>query len=96
LEKEFQKKLKKELEEQYPGIIVQKMESYTQGFPDLLLLYNDKWAMLECKKDKDAEHQPNQDTWVDILNDMSFSAFIYPENKEEVLGDLQRAFRSDG
>lgn len=94
LEKDFQSSLKKDLEQRYPGIIVQKMESYIQGFPDLLLLYEDKWAMLECKKAKNATHQPNQDAWIDILNGMSFAAFIYPENKEEVLDDLQRAFKA--
>lgn len=92
LEKDFQSKLKKELEATYPGIIVQKMESYIQGFPDLLLLYKDRWALLECKKNAEAIHQPNQDIWVDRLNGMSFAAFIYPENKEEILGDLQRTF----
>lgn len=91
-EADFQSSLKKELKERFPGIIVQKMESYTQGFPDLLLLYKDKWAMLECKKNASAAHQPNQDAWVDILDEMSFSAFIYPENKEDVLRDLQRTF----
>lgn len=94
LEKDFQRKLISELEERLPGVVVQKMESYIQGWPDLLILYNDKWAVLECKKNKSATHQPNQDYWVDRLNGMSFSAFVYPENKEEVLDDIQRAFQS--
>lgn len=93
-ETDFQSKLIKELELIFPGCIIAKMDSsYIQGIPDLLILYNDRWALLECKKEKNARHRPNQDYYVDILNKLSFSRFVYPENKEEVLHDLQQAFR---
>ena len=92
LESVFQSKLIKEIEERFPGSIVTKVESYIQGFPDLLVLYEDRWAMLECKRNRNAKHQPNQDDYVEKLDGMSFSRFIYPENKEEVLNDLQQAF----
>ena len=93
LESKFQADLKKELEKRFPGCIVTKLDSsYIQGIPDLLVLWRDKWAALECKKNGSAKKQPNQEYYVNKMNDMSFSKFIYPENKEEVLNDLQQAF----
>ena len=93
LENKFQAKLIKELKETFPGCIVMKNDSsYIQGIPDLLILWKDKWAVLECKKNKSAKKQSNQEYYVDKMNAMSFSKFIYPENKEEVLHELQQAF----
>lgn len=92
-ESEFQKSLKKELKEMFPGSIITKLDSGDiQGIPDLLVLYKNKWATLENKKSKNAKHQPNQDYYVDTMNNMSFSRFIYPENKEDVLKDLKKMF----
>lgn len=92
-ESEFQKSLKKELKEMFPGSIITKLDSGDiQGIPDLLVLYKNKWATLENKKSKNAKHQPNQDYYVEIMNNMSFSRFIYPENKEDVLQDLKNMF----
>ena len=93
LESKFQADLKKELEKRFPGCIVTKLDSsYIQGIPDLLVLWRDKWAVLECKKNGSAKKQPNQEYYVEKMNEMSFSKFIYPENKEEVLHELQQAF----
>ncbi|WP_347256086.1 hypothetical protein [Anaerostipes sp. PC18] len=95
LESEFQSNLKEELRMMFPGCIVTKLDSGDiQGIPDLLILYEDKWASLECKKNASATRQPNQEYYVGKMNQMSFSRFIYPENKEEVLYELQRAFES--
>jgi len=94
LESAFQANLIKELKFLFPGCIVLKNDpNYIQGIPDLLILYKDKWATLECKKAKHSMHQPNQEYYVDKMDDMSFSAFIYPGNKGEVLNGLQSAFR---
>lgn len=76
----------------FPGCIVLKNDpNYIQGFPDLTILYKDRWAVLECKKGNNAKRQPNQKHYVAKLNEMGFSRFIYPENKKEVLDELQRA-----
>ena len=93
LESGFQDNLKKEIEEMFPGCMVLKMDQI-QGIPDLLVLHNDKWASLECKKNARASKRPNQEYYVKLMNGMSFSRFIYPENKEEVLNELQQAFKS--
>lgn len=95
LENKFQSKLIKELKERFPGCIVMKNDSsYIQGIPDLLVLYRNMWAALECKKNANAKKQPNQNYYVDKMNKMSFSRFICPENKEEVLDDLQSTFKA--
>ena len=92
-ESKFQANLIKELKEMFPGCIVLKNDpTYIQGIPDLTIFHNDKWATLECKKDSKAHDQPNQDYYISKMNDMSFSRVIYPENKQEVLDDLQQAF----
>ncbi len=95
LERDFQKNLIKELKDIFVGCIVMKNDSsYIQGIPDLLILYNDKWAALEVKKSRVASHRPNQEYYVDKMDDMSFARFIYPENKEVVLDELQQTLFS--
>ena len=92
LESGFQDKLKEELKKSFPGCMIFKMDQI-QGIPDLLILYKDKWASLENKKSLKAKHQPNQDYYVDLMNKMSFSRFICPENKDEVLEELKKIFK---
>ena len=96
-ESSFQAALIRELKEIFPGCVVLKNDSaYIQGIPDILVLYRNKWAALECKRSANASHQPNQDYYVEQLNEMSFASFIFPENKELVLHELQQAFESTG
>lgn len=94
-ESKFQADLKKELKARFPGCIVTKLDSSDiQGIPDLLVLYKDKWACLENKRDSRASKRPNQEYYVNKMNEMSFARFIYPENREEVLNELSKAFES--
>lgn len=94
-ESKFQADLKKELKTLFPGCIVTKLDSSDiQGIPDLLILYKNKWATLENKRSANALKRPNQEYYVNKMNAMSFSRFIFPENKEEVLNELQKAFES--
>ena len=96
LESRFQANLIKKLKQRFPGCIVMKNDAgYIQGIPDLLVLYKDRWASLECKKNANARHRPNQDYYVAQMNDMSFSSFIFPENETEVLNELAHKFEND-
>ena len=93
LESAFQKDLMDEIRDRYPGCVILKNDSsYIQGFPDWTILYKDKWAVLEAKRSKNARKQPNQPYYVDKLNTMSFSRFVYPENKDDVLRELEQIF----
>ena len=95
LERDFQGQLIKDIKQMFPGCIVMKNDSsYIQGIPDLLILYKDKWASLECKNKANAKKRPNQEYYVDKMNEMSFSSFIFPENKEVTLSELRKAFES--
>lgn len=94
-EKWFQRNLIKDLKRLFPGCIVLKNDAqYFSGIPDLLILYKDKWAALECKRYARASKQPNQEYWISRLRDMSYASFIFPENKKEVLYELQLAFKA--
>lgn len=92
LESRFQGNLIKKIKSLIPGVIVLKNDAgYIQGFPDILILGKNKWAALECKKSANAKHRPNQDYYVDRLSKFGYAAFIYPENEEEILNELQQA-----
>lgn len=94
LERDFQSGVIKEIKAKFPGCIVLKNDAgYMQGVPDLLILHGRKWATLEVKKDAKASKRPNQERYVEKMNEMSYSAFIYPENKEAVLHELEFALQ---
>lgn len=93
LESKFQAKLIKDLKKRFPGCEILKNDpQYVQGVCDLVIFYNDKWAMLEVKKSRNAKKRPNQDYYVDKFRKMSYAAFIYPENKKEILDEMEQAF----
>ena len=87
--------MKRLLKERFPGCYIYKTDPrQIQGSPDLLILYKNQWAALEVKASRDASHRPNQDYRVQQMNQMSFAAFVYPENLEETLNELERKFSS--
>ena len=92
-ENQYQARLVRKLKRMFPGCVILKNDAqYQQGIPDLILLWKSFWAMLEVKLSAAAHTQPNQDYYVQMLGEMSFAAYIYPENEEEVLSALQQAF----
>ncbi len=91
----YQRNLKNILEEMFPGCFILKNDpEHFQGIPDLIILFGNKWAMLEVKQSSKAPKQPNQEYYLNLLNRMSFAAVIYPENEREVLNGLYEAFHS--
>lgn len=91
----FQKKLKDTIRERLPGCIILKNDpTCIQGIPDLTILYNDHWATLEVKRSIDESHRPNQDYYVNLMNGMSFSSFVCPENMEEIIDEMERSFKT--
>lgn len=95
LERDYQKKLVKKLKDTFPGCYVIKNDAQLkQGIPDILVLYKDKWVALEVKQSENAHHQPNQDYNVERMNEMSYAAFIYPENEEKIFSQLEEVFAS--
>lgn len=98
LESEYKKELIARIAHRFPGAFFLKNdEQLLPGIPDLLVLWGRRWAALEVKRDlKEMRHpRPNQPYYVELLGDMSFAAFIYPGNEEEVLDALQRSFQTD-
>jgi len=91
----FEMKLVQDLMHLYPNAIILKTyPNYIQGFPDRLMLLNDRWAAFEIKSHHNARHQPNQDYYIELLNRMSFASFVYPANREEFFNEIQFALRS--
>jgi len=92
-ENNFQANLILALKELFPNCIILKNDAnYIQGFPDLTILYKNMWAVLECKKSLKEPYRPNQEYYIEELDDMSFASMICPENKEAVLYELQQTF----
>lgn len=95
-ENEFQAELIKEIKTRFPGAMVLKNDAnYIQGIPDLVVLNGKHWGMLECKRSASASKRPNQEYYIEKFGKMSFASFISPENKEEVLNELERSFKTN-
>ena len=93
LESTFQTRTLGLIKRHLPGVMVLKNDSgYQQGIPDFSLFYGTAWAWLEFKKSAHEAVQPNQEHFIAWADKHSFGAFIYPENRDEVLSDLIRYF----
>jgi hypothetical protein len=94
LEKEFEASFVKRLEDEFPGCMIIKGNSaMRQGIPDRLLLHEDHWAFLEFKREANSDLQENQDYYIEKFNGMSYAAIVEPENADEVIREIQSAFR---
>lgn len=94
-ENAYAPQLIEKLLDQYPGAVILKQDAnLVQGIPDRLMLWGKRWASFEIKRSRNAPIRPNQPYYIDLLNRMSFADFVYPENEEEFLHELARAFRS--
>lgn len=88
----YQRSLIKRLKKEFPGCIILKNDpNYIQGIPDLLLLVGDRWFALEVKRSASATHRPNQDYYIDRMNEMSAAYYVYPENEDEVIDEILRS-----
>lgn len=96
LERDFQAILIKEIKDKLPGCMVLKNDpNYIQGIPDLTILYRGRWAFLEIKKALKSSKRPNQSYYIDRANEYAYGAIVSPENKEDVLNELQQALQPD-
>ena len=96
-ENQYQAKLIDKLQRMFPGCVILKNDSsYQQGIPDLIILWWGCWASLEVKASSKSRSQPNQDHFIERLDEMSFAAYIYPEIEEDVLYALQQALETSG
>lgn len=100
LERDYQMELIPRILSPLPGrVLVDKFviitdPNYIQGIPDLIVFFRGKWAFLEVKLSEKSKQQPNQEWYINNWRRYVFTAFIYPENEEEVLAALQSALRA--
>lgn len=90
LESEYRTGLIQRIQRRWPeSVILPTDPSRQQGILDIIVLIGCRWAMLELKRASNSRRRPNQPYFVEKFNNMSFAAFICPENEDEVLDELQ-------
>lgn len=93
LENKYKSELRERIADRFPGCMILKNdEQLMQGIPDMTILYGPYWAVLEVKRDENAPFEPNQEHYLEYLNNMGFASVIFPAIEEEVLDAVQRAF----
>lgn len=78
----------------YLDLDIVDIRSGDRSMPDTLILGPQVWAALEFKRSEAAPRQPNQEYHIDRLSAKSYATFVYPENVEEVLDELEELFTS--
>lgn len=96
-EADFKSKLYKEIRNKFPGTeVIPNDAGYLQGFPDATVyLPNGKYVLLEGKRTENSARQPNQDYYVNDSPLSPNAMFVYPENKKEVLKEIERRYKSE-
>lgn len=94
-ESDFKRNLYKEIRERFPGSDVLPNDAgYVQGIPDATVYFpNGRYVMLEGKRTSESSRRPNQEYYVERSPLSDHAMFVYPENKEEVLSELERRYK---
>lgn len=88
-ESKYRKELEARISGALPGcLILRNNAKEIQGICDIVVFYGERYGFLEIKVSENAPVQPNQTYYVNWLDEMSFAAFIYPENEYQILSDL--------
>lgn len=97
-ENQYQAQLIKKLHKLYPEAIIIKNDSaYMQGIPDWTFFLGKVWLWFDVKRAANAEHQPNQDWYIQWADENGhLGMFVYPENEKEFLDAIQQALRFGG
>ncbi|MDX9917280.1 MAG: hypothetical protein RBT15_04615 [Gudongella sp.] len=93
-ESDFKTTLYNEIRERFPGSeVIPNDATHTQGFPDATVYFpNGKYTLLEGKRSANASKQPNQEYYVNQSPLSKNAMFVYPENKKEVMEELERRY----
>ena len=94
-ESEFKSKLYKEIRERFPGSeVLLNDPNYVQGIPDATVYFpNGRYVMLEGKRAEKSSRRPNQGYYVERSPLSPNAMFAYPENKDQVLAELERRYK---
>lgn len=92
MERNFQAVILNRIRNRIPGIIISKGDD-AQGHPDWSFYYCGKTAFLEFKDSANSPFQPNQEFYIQYINDTGgFARVIYPENEREVMNEFYKFF----
>lgn len=96
LESEFKNYTKKRIMDRFPNLDLDFINTkpYHRSMPDVFIIGPGVWAALEFKRFEDSDYRPNQEYNILRLNKKGYATFVFPENLEEVLDELEILFSS--